>query len=247
MHNANHVTAERPQAMKKKILLIDDEEKIRRFMKISLIAEGFDYCEAANALKGLQLAATGSPDVIILDLGLPDHDGYFVLKELRRWSTTPVLILTARDTEDEKVKLLNGGANDYLSKPFGIKELIARINVLLRSSMLNEQDKHLRFEHLEINLIAHEVHLHKQFLRFSKKEFLLLSFLARHPQQLISQEILLAQLWGATHLEDKHYLRVCVGQLRKKLADNAEDPIFIKTVPGLGYIFLQSPLLNTVS
>ncbi|WP_340680821.1 response regulator transcription factor [Paraglaciecola sp.] len=233
--------------MRKKILVIDDEEKIRRFMKISLIAEGFDYCEAANALKGLQIAANENPDVIVLDLGLPDQDGYYVLRELRRWTNTPVLILTARDTEDEKVKLLDGGANDYLSKPFGIKELIARINVLLRTSTNGEKDKILHFAQLHINLIAHEVRLHNHILRLSKKEFLLLSYLARHPQQLISQEVLLAQLWGATHLEDKHYLRVCVGQLRKKLADNAEDPIFIKTVPGLGYIFLQSPQLNTVS
>lgn len=233
--------------MNKKILVIDDEEKIRRFMKISLVAEGFDYCEAANALKGLQIAANENPDAIILDLGLPDQDGYYVLRELRRWTSTPVLILTARDTEDEKVKLLNGGANDYLSKPFGIKELIARINVLLRSSTHSEQDKILHFAQLQINLIAHEVRLHNRLLRLSKKEFLLLSYLARHPQQLISQEVLLAQLWGAAHLEDKHYLRVCVGQLRKKLSDNAEAPVFIKTIPGVGYLFLQSPLLSTTS
>ena len=228
--------------MKKKVLLVDDEEKIRRFMKISLLAEGFAYCEAANAKQGLQVATNEKPDVIILDLGLPDQDGYAVLTELRRWSTTPVLILTARDAEDEKVKLLNGGANDYLSKPFGIKELIARLRVLLRSTLPPETDNHLHFAQLAINLRSHEVRLNNHSLALSKKEFLLLSFLARHAQQLVLQETLLAELWGHTHLDDKHYLRVCIGQLRKKLGDNAENPVFIKTIPGIGYLFLPAPV-----
>jgi two-component system, OmpR family, KDP operon response regulator KdpE len=226
--------------MNKKILVIDDEEKIRRFVKISLLTEGFDYCEADNAVSGLLAVKKEKPDVILLDLGLPDKDGFFVLSELRKWSDTPVLVLTARDTEDEKVKLLNGGANDYLSKPFGIKELIARINVLLRTTISSQQESLLTFENLSINLITHQAILNDKALKVSKKEFLLLSYLARHPQQLVHQETLLAQFWGKTHLQDKHYLRVCIGQLRKKLGDNADTPQFIKTVPSLGYIFLQS-------
>jgi two-component system, OmpR family, KDP operon response regulator KdpE len=228
--------------IKKKILVIDDEEHIRRFIKISLVTEGFEYFESATAQMGLHLAGTESPDLVILDLGLPDKDGYQVLRELRSWSDVPVLILTARDAENETVKLLDGGANDYLSKPFGIKELIARIKVLLRDSHSQINDLILRFNKLSIDIARHQVIHNNLLLRLSKKEFALLCFLARHPQQLITQENLLNVLWGSSHTNDKHYLRIFVSQLRKKLNDNADSPIYIKTVPSVGYIFLQSPL-----
>ncbi|WP_416308725.1 response regulator [Neptunicella sp. SCSIO 80796] len=231
--------------MMQRILVIDDEPQIRRFMRISLTAESFEFLEATTAAEGLELAAQENPDLIILDLGLPDEDGFHVLQRLREWSNVPVLVLTARDAEEEKVKLLEGGANDYLSKPFGIKELIARIKVLLRDLTDNQQDNSpglLEFSDLRIDIPNHQAWCHGKKLSLSRKEFAMLSFLAKHPNQLVTQQQLLEKIWGASHSGDTHYLRIFVSLLRKKLKDDPDNPIFIKTEPGVGYRFVQEPV-----
>lgn len=232
--------------MQQRILVIDDEVQIRRFMRISLQAEGFTYLEAGTARQGIDMIALESPDLVILDLGLPDEDGFKVLQTLRSWSNLPVLVLTARDAEEEKVKLLEGGANDYLSKPFGIRELIARVRVLLRDLTEGgtEEDTPARlvFRDLEIDIPNHQVWHKAQLLTLSRKEFALLVMLARHPGRLITQQQLLTSLWGKSHVEDTHYLRIFVSQLRKKLQDNPDEPTYILTEPGIGYRFIPLPL-----
>lgn len=230
--------------MKPTILVIDDEPQIRRFMRISLGAEGFSYLEAESAARGLELASRYRPDLIILDLGLPDQDGFTTLQALRRWSRVPVLVLTARDAEEEKVKLLEGGANDYLSKPFGIKELIARLRVLLRDLPGQQPPtppRKLDFGTLVIDPENHEAYLSGRPLALARKEFAVLSYLAKNHGRLMTHESVLTEVWGESHNEDTHYLRIVVSQLRKKLADNPDAPEFIKTEPGIGYRFVPSP------
>ncbi len=230
--------------MKATILVIDDEPQIRRFMRISLGAEGFSCLEASNSREGLEIAALEQPDLIILDLGLPDQDGFHTLQSLREWSAIPVLVLTARDAEDEKVKLLDGGANDYLSKPFGIKELMARIRVLLRdrdNASTRTSEPMLTFQNLTIDLHDHQALLDGQRLELSRKEFAVLSYLASNQGRLITHQAVLSEVWGKHHHQDTHYLRIIISQLRKKLSDNPNFPTFIATEPGIGYRFVSPP------
>lgn len=231
--------------MKARIVVVDDAPQIHKFMRISLVAEGFEYVAACTGREALDELKTRQADLVILDLGLPDMDGFEVLQTLRSWSQVPVLVLTARDAEDEKVKLLNGGANDYLSKPFGIRELVARVRVLLRDLHLSPAvtpKTTLHFEELSFDLPNYRVFQHGQSVTLSRKEFALLSFLARTPGQLITQQQLLMKVWGASHCDDAHYLRIVVSQLRKKLNDSAEYPRLIQTEPGVGYRFIDSPV-----
>ncbi|MBU0655997.1 MAG: response regulator [Gammaproteobacteria bacterium] len=232
--------------MTQRILVIDDEVQIQRFMRISLQAEGFAYLEATTARQGIELIAREQPDLVILDLGLPDADGFTVLQGLRSWSQLPVLVLTARDAEEEKVKLLEGGANDYLSKPFGIRELVARVRVLLRGRgdfpAEASAPARLVFPDLVIDLPNHQVWHKGQLLVLSRKEFALLAMLASQPGRLIMQQQLLSAIWGKTHVEDTHYLRIFVSQLRKKLQDDADSPAYILTEPGIGYRFIPLPV-----
>ncbi len=227
--------------IKQKILVVDDESQIRRFMRVSLTAEGYDYLEATTAQEAVQQVAWHNPGLVILDLGLPDHDGSYVLKKLREWSSVPVLVLTARDEEDEKVSMLRAGANDYLTKPFGVAELMARVYVLLRDIQtgtdLNGQ-ANLEFDDLTIDRECHQVLLEKRPVALSRKEYKLLNFLASHDNKLVTQEHLLNEIWGESHRDDTHYLRIFISQLRKKLGDNVTHPRFIETEPGVGYRFI---------
>jgi two-component system, OmpR family, KDP operon response regulator KdpE len=230
--------------MSARILVIDDEPQIQRFMRISLTQEGFEFYQAQSAAEGLRSIRTNKPDLVILDLGLPDQDGFQLLRQFRQWSSVPVLVLTARDAEEEKVKLLEGGANDYLSKPFGIKELIARVRVLLRDLNPNGIDSDaasLCFAGLRINQQQHSVFLDEQLLPLSPKEYAILCFLAQSPGKLITQQQLLEKFWGATHNQDTHYLRIFISQLRKKLNDSPDSPRYIQTEPGVGYRFIAQP------
>jgi two-component system, OmpR family, KDP operon response regulator KdpE len=224
--------------MKQRILVIDDEAQIQRFMKISLAAEGFEHLQALNAVDGLRLVRDEMPDLIILDLGLPDRDGSWLLSQLRVWCQTPVLVLTARDEEDEKVRLLNAGANDYLSKPFGIKELVARIKVLLRDlGGASRLSPVLRCGDICLDTVAHAVTLKNLPVSLTKKEFILLRYLMANPNAMFFHEQLLQHIWGETHKEDTHYLRILVSQLRKKLEEDVNAPKYILTEPGIGYRF----------
>lgn len=218
-----------------KVLVVDDEAQIHTFMRISLEAEGFEYHGAASIASALAQYQAQRPHVLVLDLGLPDGDGISLLQILRQHDKVPVLILTARDQEEEKIRLLEAGANDYLSKPFGIRELIARIKVLVRD-LVDEPalSDVLQFGALKLQKSTHQLWLDQQEITLTKKEFALIETLMSHPGQLVKQTELLRHIWGETHTDDSHYLRILVSQLRKKLNDSTEQQL-IKTEAGLGY------------
>ena len=221
------------------VLVIDDEPQIRKFLDIGLRAEGYDVLLAANAAEGLALAATRNPDVVVLDIGLPDREGHDVLAELRQWSQVPVLMLSVRDAENEKVKALDAGANDYMTKPFGIQELMARLRALLRNRVATAEALP-RYEdgHLHIDLGLREVTLDGEPLALTRKEYAVLAILVRHAGRVVSQQQLLREIWGGTHVHDTHYLRIVLGKLRQKLGDDPTSPRWLKTEPGVGYRFL---------
>jgi two-component system KDP operon response regulator KdpE len=223
-----------------RVLVIDDEAQIRRFLDIGLRAEGYQVILAATGEEGLGLAATQSPDLVILDIGLPDREGHDVLRELRQWSEVPVLMLSVRDAETEKVKALDHGANDYVTKPFGIQELMARLRVLLRQSAKGGQaEAPVRYDDgtLSVDLARREVVLDSHVVALTRKEFAVLSLLVRHPGRVVSQQQILREVWGATHTQDTHYLRIVMGKLRQKLGDDPSTPRWLKTEPGVGYRF----------
>jgi two-component system KDP operon response regulator KdpE len=225
------------------VLVIDDEAQIRRFLDIGLRAEGYQVLLAATGQEGLGLAATQSPDVIVLDIGLPDMEGHDVLREIRTWSEVPVLMLSVRDSENEKVRALDHGANDYVTKPFGIQELMARLRVLLRQGAKGGQaDAPVRYDDgsLAIDLARREVLLDGAPVALTRKEFAVLSLLVRHPGRVVSQQQILREVWGATHTQDTHYLRIVMGKLRLKLGDDPSTPRWLKTEPGVGYRFPAS-------
>ncbi len=220
-------------------LVIDDETQIRKFLDIGLRAEGYDVLLAANAADGLALAATRDPDVVILDIGLPDREGHDVLAELRQWTQVPVLMLSVRDSEQEKVKALDAGANDYMTKPFGIQELMARLRALLRNRVVGtEAPPRYDDGHLHIDLGLREVFLDGNPLSLTRKEYAVLAMLVRHAGRVVSQQQLLREIWGGTHVQDTHYLRIVLGKLRQKLDDDPTTPRWLKTEPGVGYRFL---------
>lgn len=223
------------------VLIIDDENQIRKFLDIALRAQGYKTLLAENGQKGLELLALQGADLVILDLGLPDLDGYEVLSELRTWSHVPVIVLSVRSNEEEKVKLLDAGANDYVTKPFSIQELMARLRVLLRQHQLSGSVDAVIFDDgtLKIDFSKRQVFLNQQLLSFTRKEYQLLSLLAKNKGQLITQPQILKELWGPTHQEDTHYLRILVAKLRVKLNDNAVQPKYIITEPGVGLRFLK--------
>jgi two-component system KDP operon response regulator KdpE len=222
-----------------RILVIDDEAQIRRFLDIGLRAEGYEVLLAANAEDGLALAATQSPDLVILDIGLPDREGHDVLAELRQWSQMPVLMLSVRDAESEKVRALDHGANDYVTKPFGIQELMARLRALLRNRP-GEPELPPRYDdgHLAVDMARREVHLDGALLSLTRKEYAVLALLLRHSGRVVTQQQVLREVWGATHVQDTHYLRIVLGKLRQKLGDDPVSPRWLKTEPGVGYRFL---------
>ncbi|QNK00102.1 response regulator [Dyella telluris] len=222
-----------------RVLVIDDEAQIRKFLDIGLRAEGYEVLLAPNAAEGLALAATRSPDLVILDIGLPDREGHDVLAELRQWSHVPVVMLSVRDAESEKVKALDAGANDYVTKPFGIQELMARLRALLRNRQ-GEPEATQRYDdgHLAIDLSRREVTLDGTLLSLTRKEYAVLALLLRHVGRVVTQQQLLRDIWGATHTQDSHYLRIVVGKLRQKLGDDPAAPRWLKTEPGVGYRFL---------
>jgi two-component system KDP operon response regulator KdpE len=223
-----------------RVLVIDDEAQIRRFLDIGLRAEGYHVLLAATGQEGLALAATQSPDVVVLDIGLPDLEGHDVLREIRQWSQVPVLMLSVRDAEAEKVRALDAGANDYVTKPFGIQELMARLRVLLRQAAKGgEAEAAVRYDdgRLAVDLARREVLLDGAAVPLTRKEFAVLSLLVRHPGRVVSQQQILRDVWGPTHTQDTHYLRIVMGKLRQKLGDDPAAPRWLKTEPGVGYRF----------
>lgn len=228
-----------PGAPAARILIIDDEPQIRKFIDISLRSQGYATLLASTGGEGLTLLASKGADLVVLDLGLPDEDGKDVLKELRQWSRVPVIVLTVRSSEDEKVAVLDAGANDYVTKPFGVEELMARIRAFLRTAAHGAEDSPVFDDGvLRIDLVRREVRVHGQSVALARKEFSLLSLLVQQPGRLVTQTQILRELWGPTHEEDAHYLRILVGKLRHKLGDDASAPRYIATEPGVGLRFV---------
>ena len=219
------------------VLIIDDEAQIRRFLGISLRAQGYQVLEAENGAAGLETLASRGADAVILDLGLPDLDGHEVLRELRAWSSVPVIVLSVRSGEAEKVKALDAGANDYVTKPFGVQELSARLRALLR--LKPEDDQAAVFDDgvLKIDLARRQITRNGEAVALTRKEWSLLNLLMRHTGRVVTQPQLLRELWGPTHEEDTHYLRILVAKLRIKLGDDAAAPKYIHTEAGVGLRF----------
>lgn len=217
------------------VLVIDDEPQIRKFLRISLSANGYDVIEAETAAQGIALARGQSPDLIILDLGLPDMNGQDAISILRETLDTPIIILSVRSQELDKVEALDRGANDYIVKPFGIAELMARIRVVLRPRPAKDSPDIVETGPVRIDLARRIVTRDGGEVRLSKKEWDLLAFLARKPDHVLTHRLILKEIWGPAHVEDTAYLRVYVNQLRQKLEPDPAQPTLIVTEPGVGY------------
>ncbi|MBD3585953.1 response regulator transcription factor [Salinimonas sp. HHU 13199] len=228
--------------MTKHILVVEDEFHLRRMLTIALQAEGFVCTGAETARQAIVSILDTQPNLIILDLGLPDQEGISVLSRVRQDSGVPVLVLSARDAQASKIELLNAGANDYVSKPFGIGELIARINVLLRDAHhVTPANPHIRsLGRLKIAPANNQVWIDGLPVTLTNKEFSMLEVLTRKPGQLFSQQQLLREIWGNYHKQDNHYLRILLSQLRKKLNDEPNAPEYIETIAGKGYRFINN-------
>ena len=222
-----------------RILVVDDEPQIQRFLKPALSAAGYDILEAMTGAEALKAAATSAPDVVILDLGLPDMDGKEVIANLRGWSQVPIIILSARDRESEKIAALDLGADDYIEKPFDIGELTARIRAALRHRVqMDGGQTQLSADGVSIDTIKRVVTKDGEPVRLTPKEYDLLVMLAHHAGRVVTHRTLLTSVWGVAHGEDLHYLRVFIGQLRGKIERDAADPKIIRTEPGVGYRFV---------
>jgi two-component system KDP operon response regulator KdpE len=219
------------------ILIIDDEVQIRRLLEITLSANGYKISEAANGKEGLIAAATHHPDLVVLDLGLPDVDGIQILIKLREWYQKPILILSVRNSEDDIVNALDNGANDYLTKPFRTGELLARIRVALRQSQIQKDDPKLTFGNLSVDLADHIVRKNGEILRLTSTEFALLSLLAKNSGRVLTHQTILKEIWGFGYIGQTQYLRVFVAQLRKKIEDDPGKPQLLITESGIGYRF----------
>lgn len=224
--------------MKAKILVIDDEAQIRRMLRISLKSVDYEVIEAENGEVGLAAIVRLLPDLVVLDLGLPDMEGYQLLLELRSWSKVPVIVLSVRNSETEKVRALDAGAQDYVTKPFSIEELLARVRANLRDHIKPEGRSVLDDGKLSIDLSRRLVRSSGNVVDLTPKEYAVLSRLAHAPNRVITQAQLLQEIWGKNHQEDTHYLRIVVSHLRQKLGDDPIDPKYIKTEAGVGYRFV---------
>lgn len=219
---------------KPRILVVDDEPQIRKLLDISLRAQGYQVEQAGNGAAALAALAAHGADLVILDIGLPDRDGHSVLREIRGWTEVPVIMLSVRASETEKVRALDLGANDYVTKPFGVQELSARIRALLRTRPALAGETGWDDGHLHVDPLRRRADLDGQTLRLTPKEWSLLLLLLRHRGKVLTQPQLLRELWGPDHDEDSHYLRILVGKLRRKLGDDPVSPQYIETEPGVG-------------
>jgi two-component system, OmpR family, KDP operon response regulator KdpE len=224
------------------ILLIDDEPQILRALKTILSANHFRVVSATTGEQGMALAVAQPPDVIILDLTLPDMDGITICEQIREWSRVPIIILSVRDNEKDKVAALDKGADDYLTKPFGIEELLARIRVALRHSeqSLGNVQSLIKAGHIQIDLARHIVTRDGEEIRVTATEFKLLAYMAAHNNRVLTHRAILTHVWGSTDFDRVEYLRVYIGQLRKKLEVNPDEPQILLTEPGVGYRFLTT-------
>ncbi len=218
------------------ILIVEDEAQIRKFLRISLEAHHYTVHETRLGEEGLALCATVQPHLVILDLGLPDMDGHQFISRLREWSDIPIIVLSVRADETQKVTALDAGANDYVTKPFGISELMARIRVVLRDAHRSSTTQSLfESQGLRVDFTQREVTVDGRPIHLTKKEYELLRLLIASPGQVLTHQQILGAVWGPAQQEETHYLRVLVGQLRNKLGDDPAHPRFVTTVQGVGY------------
>jgi len=233
------------------VLVIDDEDAIRRFLRVTLESQNYRVKEASTANEGLIQARTQRPDLILLDLGLPDGDGVSVTRTIRAESTVPILILSARDQEQDKVAALDAGADDYLTKPFGIAELAARIRTALRHAGRREGNANSTIYEavaagrtLRIDIASRTVKVadakRTEDIRLTPTEFQFLAFLVKHAGKVLTHQMILKEVWGPTHAADVQYLRVYAGQLRHKLEADPAQPSFLLTEPGVGYRLIET-------
>lgn len=226
-----------------KIIVVEDEANLRRFVRLALEAEGCDVFEADSVKRGLIETGTRKPDLLVLDLGLPDGDGIDLIRELRTWSEIPIIVLSARTAEAEKVAALDAGADDYLTKPFGSAELLARVRAHLRRRQRAGSDgrSQLAFGTITVDLGKRLVEKAGEQLHLTPIEFRLLAYLVANPDCVLTHRQLLKAVWGPSHAEDSHYVRVYMGHLRKKLEADPANPDHIVTEPGIGYRFVADP------
>ncbi len=223
------------------VLVIDDEAPILRFLKPALEANNYEMASAGTVAEGIKRIAAETPDIVLLDLGLPDGDGKDVIKRAREWSDLPIIVLSAREREAQKIESLDLGADDYANKPFNVGELMAGMRTALRHRMQRKAEVPvLRVGNLEVDAVRHRVTRAGAELKLTPKEFELLSFLARHAGRVVTHKQILSAVWGPAHTEDTQYLRVYVGQLRQKVEEHADDPRIILTEPGIGYRIAES-------
>lgn len=218
-----------------RILVIDDELQMRRLLKVALSAHGYEVKEALSGREGLNAAALFRPDLIILDLGLPDIDGLIVVERLRDWSKTPIIILSAKDQENDKIAALDAGADDYVTKPFGMGELLARIRTALRHIAAQDGEPCIIFDDLSIDLAHRHVAVDGEEIKLTPTEYDLLKILAVNAGKVLTHKQLLKNVWGSAYDQESHYLRVYVGQLRQKIEKNPSRPVHIITESGVGY------------
>jgi two-component system, OmpR family, KDP operon response regulator KdpE len=218
------------------VLVVDDEIQIRRFLRASFELEGFSVSEAASGMEAIRSASTSATDLVILDLALPDYDGSEVLRQLRTWSRVPIIVLSVRSNETEKVRLLELGADDYVVKPFGMAELLARAKAALRRQARGSSGESVvKVDRLKIDLAGRAVYLEDERLTLTPKEYRLLQILAQHAGNVATHQQLLKEVWGQQHLNDTHYLRIFVRKLRQKIEADPNRPRILITELGVGY------------
>ena len=219
------------------VVLIEDEKQIRRFVRTELEQRDMTVYEATSGKEGLAAAANRKPDILIVDLGLPDMDGLDVIRRVREWADMPLIVLSARSREDEKIAAFTAGADDYLTKPFGIGELMARINALLRrrNRVGDAGTVQVHFGEISVDLDAREITRNAERVHLTPVEFRLFAMLLRNAGRVLTHHQLLVEVWGPTHAEDSHYLRVYMGNLRQKLEKDPAQPVHLLTETGVGY------------
>ena len=217
------------------ILVIDDEVQIRRLLRISLESNNFKVDEASTGKEGLVRVAMTRPDLIIMDLGLPDMDGLNVLKELRTWNKTPVLVLTVKDSEQDKISLLDAGADDYLTKPFGVGELLARLRVMLRHLTPVSGETIFLSGRLKVDMGKRVVTINEEEIKLTPTEYSILRYMIQHAGKVITHNQIMREVWGPNFEGETNYLRVYMAQLRKKIEENPSMPEILLTEPGIGY------------
>jgi two-component system, OmpR family, KDP operon response regulator KdpE len=227
-----------PSPLKSTALVIDDELQMRRLLRVCLEANDYRVLEAATGAEGIAEAAQHPPDVVILDLGLPDMEGVSVLKRLREWSRVPVVVLSVRDREEDKIAALDNGADDYVTKPFSSGELLARLRVAQRHAIPTSETTVFRSGQLEVDLAARVVKLKSKEVKLTATEYSLLRIFVQHAGKVLTHRQILRDVWGPNYVEQTHYLRVYLAHLREKLEANPAQPELLITEPGVGYRFV---------